>query len=56
MPSKPSRVTSRLNGILYVAAGQAGDALHMTAMLQPYQANLPKDLDQGQGLPLEAVA
>lgn len=33
-----------------MAVGQAGDALHTMLVLYPYQANLLKDLDQGQGL------
>ncbi|KAL0161738.1 hypothetical protein M9458_045463, partial [Cirrhinus mrigala] len=36
-------VTSRLNGRVYAAAGQAVGAL------QAYQADLLKDLDKGQG-------
>ncbi|ROL45669.1 hypothetical protein DPX16_17785 [Anabarilius grahami] len=39
----------------YTAVGQAGAALHTMAVLQAYQADLPKDLDQGQGLSPEAV-
>ncbi|XP_048037438.1 DLA class I histocompatibility antigen, A9/A9 alpha chain-like [Megalobrama amblycephala] len=39
----------------HVAAGQAGAALHTMAVLQAYQADLLKDLDQGQGLSPEAV-
>ncbi len=46
---------SRLNGRAYAAAGQAGAALHTMSVLQAYQADLLKDLDQGQGLPPEAV-
>ncbi len=55
LPSKPLMDTSRLNGRAYAAAGQAGAALHTMSVLQAYQADLLKDLDQGQGLPLEAV-
>ncbi len=56
LPSKPLKDTSRLNGRAYVAAGLAGAALHTMAVLQAYQADLLKDLDQGQGLPPEAVS
>ncbi len=55
LPSKALKDTSRLNGRAYVAAGQAGAALHTMSVLQAYQADLLKDLDQGQGLPPEAV-
>ncbi len=55
LSSKPLKETSRLNGRAYAAAGQAGAALHTMSVLQAYQADLLKDLDQGQGLPPEAV-
>lgn len=55
MLKTPARVTSQLNGWAYVAAGQAGGALHIMAMLQAYQADLLKVLDDGQGLFPEAV-
>ncbi|ROL55539.1 Ovoinhibitor [Anabarilius grahami] len=55
LPSKPLKMTSRLNGKAYAAAGQAGAALHSMAVLQAYQADLLKDLDQGQGLSPDAV-
>lgn len=38
-----------------MAAGQAGGALHTMAVLQVYQADLLKDLDDGKGLSPEAV-
>ena len=56
LPSRPLQTTSRLNGRAYAAAGQAGAALHTMAVLQAYQADLLKDLDQGQGLSPDAVA
>ncbi len=56
LPSKPLRGTSRLNGRAYAAAGQAGAALHAMSVLQAFQAELLRDLDQGQGLSPEAVA
>lgn len=56
LPTKALRETSRLNGRAYAATGQAGAALHTVVVLQAYQANLLKDLDQGQGLPSKAIA
>ncbi|ROJ25309.1 hypothetical protein DPX16_20122 [Anabarilius grahami] len=47
LPSKPLKVTSRLNGRAYAAAGRA--------VFQANKADLLKDLDQGQGLSHEAV-
>ncbi len=48
MPSKPLQDTSRLNGRAYAAAGQAVASLHTMAVLQAYQADLLKELDNGQ--------
>ncbi len=48
--------TSRLNGRAYAAAGQAVASLHTMAVLQAYQADLLKDLDDGQGLSPDEVA
>ncbi|CAM4598264.1 unnamed protein product [Leuciscus chuanchicus] len=56
LPSKPLKTTSRLNGRAYTAAGQAGAVLHTLAVLQAYQADLLRDLDQGAGLPPDAMA
>ncbi len=56
LPSKPLRETSCLIGWPYAEAGQAGAALHTMSVLQAYQAELLRDLDQGQGLSPEAVA
>ncbi len=56
LPSKPLQVTSRLNGRAYTAAGQAVASLHTMAVLQAYQADLLKDLDNGQGLSPDEVA
>ncbi len=56
LPSKPLQDTSRLNGKAYAAAGQAVASLHIMAVLQAYQADLLKDLDNGQGLSLDEVA
>ncbi len=55
LPTKPSRTTSALIGKSYIAAGQAGMALHIMAILQAYQADVLKEMDAGTGLTLEAV-
>lgn len=43
------QTTSSLNGRAYAAEGQAGGSLH-TMVLQAYQVDLLKELNQGQGL------
>ncbi len=53
--SKPCRVTSTLVGKSYMAAGQAVATLHSMAVLQAYQADVLKELDEGEGLTPEAV-
>ncbi len=50
LPSKPLRTTSVLVGKGYVAAGQAGACLHTMAVLQAHQADLLKELDEGEEL------
>lgn len=45
LPSRPVRLTSSLVGKAYMAAGQAGTCLHTMAVLQAYQTDLPRDLD-----------
>ncbi|KAF4105162.1 hypothetical protein G5714_014493 [Onychostoma macrolepis] len=55
LPSKPCRTTSALIGKSYMAAGQAGSALHTIVILQPYQAEELKEMDEGDGVPFEAV-
>ncbi len=56
LPSRPLKVTSRLNGKAYAAAGQAAASLHTIAIFQAYQADLLKNLDKGQGLSPDEVA
>ncbi len=56
LPLKPLQDTSHLNGRAYTAAGQAVASLHTMAVLQAYQADLLKDLDNGQGLSPDEVA
>lgn len=46
----PWQITSKLVGKSYPVAGQTG-----MAVLQAYQADLLKDLDQGEGLSTGAV-
>ncbi len=48
LPSKPLHVTSALVGKGYTAAGQAGACFHMMSVLQAYQADLLKELDEGE--------
>ncbi|MCJ8739459.1 hypothetical protein PDJAM_G00047420 [Pangasius djambal] len=48
LPTKPLRTTSALVGKVYMAAGQAGACLHTMAVLQAYQADLLKELDEGE--------
>ncbi len=38
-----------------MAAGQAGAALHTMAILQAYQAEVLKEMDEGDGVSPEAV-
>ncbi len=42
-------------GKSYIAAGQAGMALHTMAILQAYHADVLKEMDEGTGLTPEAV-
>ncbi len=55
LPTMPCRTTSALIGKSYIAADQAGMALHMMAILQAYQADVLKEMDEGTGLTPEAV-
>lgn len=48
LPSKPLHTTFSLVGKWYTAAGQAGVCFHTTAVLQAYQADLLKELDEGE--------
>ncbi|MCJ8738081.1 hypothetical protein PDJAM_G00031590 [Pangasius djambal] len=50
LPSRPLRTTSALVGKGYAAAGQAGACLHTMAVLQAYQADLLKELDEDVGM------
>ncbi len=48
LPSKPLRMTSVLVGKGYMAAGQAGVCPYTMSVLQAYQADLLKELDEGE--------
>lgn len=50
LPSKPCQMASGLVGKVYLTAGHG--ALHIMPVLQAYQADLLKDLDQVRGFPL----
>lgn len=50
LPTRPCRTILALEA--YMAAGQC---LHTMAILQAYQANLPTDLAEGEGVGPEAV-
>ncbi|KAL0149575.1 hypothetical protein M9458_055102 [Cirrhinus mrigala] len=52
LPSKPLRTTSALVGKEYTAAGQAGACLHTMSVLQAYQADLVKEIDEGEKVDL----
>ncbi len=55
LPTKPCRTTSALIVKSYIAAGQASMALHTMAILQAYQVDVLKEMDEGTGLTPEAV-
>ncbi len=55
LPTKPLRTSSALVGKGYAAAGQAGSCLHTMAVLQAYQADLLKELDEGEGFRAEDI-
>ncbi len=52
LPTKPLRVSSALVGKGYTAAAQAGACLHNMAVQQAYQADLLKELDEGEQISL----
>ncbi len=55
LPTKQCRTNSALIGKSYMAAGQADMALHTMAILQAYQADVLKEMDEGDGPTPEAV-
>ncbi|KAL0165937.1 hypothetical protein M9458_037781, partial [Cirrhinus mrigala] len=55
LPSKPLRTTSALVGKGYPAAGQAGACLHTMSVLQAYQADLLKELDECDKIKREEI-
>ncbi len=50
LPSKPLRTSSALVGKGYVVAGQAGACLHAMSVLQAYQADLLKEMDEREAM------
>lgn len=55
LPTKPCRTTLSLVGKAYMAAGQASECLYTMAILQAYQADLLKDLDEGEGFGYDTI-
>ncbi len=55
LPSNTYRTISALIGKSYIAAGQAGAALHTMAILQIYQAEVLKEMDEGDVVTPEDV-
>ncbi len=55
LPSKQCRTTSALIVKSYMVAGQGGAALHTMAILQAYQAEVLKEINEGGGVTPEAV-
>ncbi len=56
LPTKPLRTTSTLVGRGYLAAGQAGACLHTMSVLQAYQADLLKELDEREQVSSDDIA
>ncbi len=56
LPTKPLHTTSALVGKGYAAAGQDGACLHTMAVLHAYQADLLKELDEGEELKSDDIA
>ncbi|KAI2653798.1 hypothetical protein H4Q32_014146 [Labeo rohita] len=56
LPSKPLRTTSALVGKGYLAAGQAGACLHTMAVLQAYQVDLLKELDDSDEISRDDIS
>ncbi len=50
LPYKPLRTTSALVGKGYAASGQAGACLHTMSVLQAYQADLLKEMDEREAM------
>ncbi len=56
LPTKPLRASLALVGKGYTAAGQAGSCLHTMAVLEAYQADLLKELDEGEGFNVQNIS
>jgi len=55
LPTMPLKTTSALVGKVYMAAGQAGTCLHTMSILEAYQADLLRHLDDGEGVGADVV-
>lgn len=53
--SNPCRTMWSLVGNSYMGAGQVGTVLHTLVVLQVYQADVLKEIDEGSGLTHKAV-
>ena len=55
LPTKPLKATSSLVGKAYSAAGQAAACLHTMSILQAYQADLLKDMDNCEEVSADTI-
>jgi len=55
LPTKPLRNTSALVGKAYSSAGQAAACLHTMSILQAYQADLLKDVSEGEEISSDVI-
>lgn len=55
LPIKPCRTTSSLVGKVHMAASQAGTCLHTIGIMQVYQADLLRDLDEVEEVGSDAI-
>ncbi len=56
LPTKPLSTSLALVGKAYMAAGQAGACLHTMSVLQAYQADLLKEMDEGEDIKNDDIA
>ena len=55
LPTKPLKATSMMVGKAYSAAGQAAACLHTMSILQAYQADLLRDMDDCEEVSADAI-
>ncbi|CAM4721262.1 unnamed protein product [Leuciscus chuanchicus] len=55
LPTKPLKATSMMVGKAYTAAGQAAGCLHTMSILQAYQADLLRDMDDCEEVSADAI-